>query len=44
MRSLGHLIVLLKPYNISLYQLPTNVDSDYTASHGSVWVTTVACR
>lgn len=32
----GDLIVLLKPY-ISLYQLPKNVDSDYTASHGSPW-------
>lgn len=32
----GDLIVLLKPY-ISLYQLPKNADSDYTASHGSVW-------
>lgn len=32
----GDLIVLLKPY-ISLYQLPKNKDSDYTASHGSPW-------
>jgi predicted AlkP superfamily pyrophosphatase or phosphodiesterase len=32
----GDLIVLLKPY-ISLYQLPKNADSDYTASHGSPW-------
>jgi alkaline phosphatase len=32
----GDLIVLLKPY-ISLYQLPKNIDSDYTASHGSPW-------
>jgi arylsulfatase A-like enzyme len=27
---------LLKPY-ISLYQLPKNVESDYTSSHGSPW-------
>lgn len=32
----GDLVVLLKPY-ISLYQLPKNIDSDYTASHGSPW-------
>ncbi len=32
----GDLVVLLKPY-ISLYQLPKNVESDYTASHGSPW-------
>ncbi|MFC4310965.1 alkaline phosphatase family protein [Steroidobacter flavus] len=32
----GDLIVLLKPY-ISLYPAPKNVDSDYTASHGSAW-------
>ena len=32
----GDLIVLLKPY-ISLYPLPKDVDSHYTASHGSPW-------
>lgn len=32
----GDLVVLLKPY-ISLYSLPRNVDTDYTASHGSPW-------
>jgi len=32
----GDLIVLLKPY-ISLYPLPKDPDSHYTASHGSPW-------
>lgn len=32
----GDLIVLLKPY-ISLYPLPRDLDSHYTASHGSPW-------
>lgn len=32
----GDLVVLLKPY-ISLYTTPRNVDTDYTASHGSAW-------
>jgi len=32
----GDLVVLLKPY-VSLYPSVKNVDTDYTASHGSVW-------
>lgn len=32
----GDLVVLLKPY-VSLYSTPKNADTDYTASHGSVW-------